>query len=76
MHLEHMPSKWEGKANPSPWGDLKFGRPVQVKQSSRTYAGEGQRDLRDQMSVKVGLVLSLMERENHAMVLVYEQAPA
>ena len=36
VHLEHMPSEWEGKAKQSPWGDLKFGRPIQVKQSART----------------------------------------
>lgn len=38
-----MPSEWEGKPNPSLWGDVMFGSPVQVKQGARTQTREGQR---------------------------------
>lgn len=53
-----------GKGRPSPWEDLRFGRPVQGTRVPGTrQRGEGQRGPRNHSSVKLQLVLALMQRQ-------------
>lgn len=53
-----------GKGRPSPWEDLRFGRPVQgTRVPGPRLRGEGQRGPGNHSSVKLRVVLALMERE-------------
>lgn len=53
-----------GKGRPSPWEDLRFGRPVQgTRVPGPQQGGEGQRGPRNHSSVKLQLVLALMQRQ-------------